>query len=203
MNNMRPGQRIKFWSPRFLNQPDVAAPGTLRILAGIAMLSVAGVPFYAVVVALGGRDMYSAEAIYITTVHFVLPFALFYSVNANSPLSRPIVAIYTLVLGGMTIAGEGFLGKLPVDEGLRTTVTIVIVVAVLVWLAHSPKMRAYYALLRGDDVPIELQERQEELTTTDWMGPRAKALLSSILDHLETVILLAFIVVVFAAVVSM
>ena len=203
MNNMRPGQRIKFWSPKFLNQPDVSAPGMLRIIAGIAMLSVAAVPFYAVVVALSGREVYSGEAIYIATVHFVLPFALFYSVNANSPLSRPIAAIYALVVGGMTVAGKGFLGQLPVNEGLRTTVAMAVVVTILVWLAHSPKMRAYYALLRGDEIPFELEERQDELTTTDWMGPRAKALLSSILEHLETVVLLAFIAVVFAALATM
>jgi len=203
MNNMRPGQRIKFWSPKFLSQPDVAAPGVLRIIAGMAMLSVAGVPFYAVILAFNGGEIYSAEAMYITTVHFILPFALFYAVNANSPLSRPIIAVYIVVLGGMTVAGKGFLGKLPVDETLKDTAAILVVVAVLLWLMHSPKMRIYYALLWGREIPVELEERREQLTTTDWLGPRGKAVLSSVFDNLETVVLLGFIVVVILAFVGL
>jgi hypothetical protein len=141
----------------------------------------------------------SGDSKYIATVHFILPFALFYAVNANSPLSRPIIAIYIVVLGAMTIAGKGFLGKLPVNETLKVTGVIVVVVAVLLWLMHSPKMRIYYALLWGQEIPIELEERREKLTTTDWLGPRGKAVLSSILENLETVVLLGFIAAVILA----
>lgn len=199
MPHMRPGQRIRFWSPRFLNQPDVAAPGLLRLLAGIGMFSVAGVPMYAVALAVTGADIDSAEAIYVAVVHFVLPLGLFYAVNANSPLSRPILTVYFLVLAVATYLGKGFLGHLAADHVVTQAATIVILPVILLWLYATPKMRVYYALIRGRDVPFELEARRDDLTTTDWLGPRGKAILSTLLDNLETIVLLGFILAALAA----
>lgn len=203
MTNMRPGQRIRFWSPRFLNQPGVAAPGLLRLLAGVGMFSVAGVPLYAVALALTGTDVDNAEAAYVAVVHFILPLGLFYAVNANSPLSRPIVTIYILVLGTATYMGKGFLGHLAVDDVVIRSVTLAVVPVVLLWLYATPKMRVYYALIRGRDVPFELEARRDDLTTTDWLGPRGKAMLTAFLDNLETIVLMGFILATLAALVSM
>jgi len=203
MTHMRPGQRIRFWSPKFLNQPDVAAPGLLRLLAGIGMFSVAGVPMYAVALAVTGSTIDSAEAIYVAVVHFVLPLGLFYAVNANSPLSRPIVTLYFLTLGVATYPGKGFLGHLAADHVVTQAATIVTLPVILLWLYATPKMRVYYALIRGRDVPFELEERRDELTTTDWLGPRGKAILTRVLDNLETIVLVGFILATFAAVGSM
>lgn len=199
MTHMRPGQRIRFWSPKFLNEPDVAAPGLLRLLAGVGMFSVAGVPMYAVALAVTGTDIDNAEAAYVAVVHFVLPLGLFYAVNANSPLSRPIVAVYFLILGVATYLGKGFLGHIAIDQVITQAATIVILPVVLLWLYATPKMRVYYALIRGRDIPFELEERRNDLTTTDWLGPRSKAMLSAVLDNMETIVLMGFILATLAA----
>lgn len=99
MVHMRPGTRIKFWSP------------------------------------------------------LILPFCVFYAISMNSPLSRPCITAYTMLLGCSAIFGEGLLGGLHPDIVARASVGIPVMLVVMGWLYGSPKMRFYYSTLRGRPVP--------------------------------------------------
>ena len=48
MSHMRPGMKIRFWTPRVKNRPDVDPPGLLKLVAALAILSVVAVLVYAV-----------------------------------------------------------------------------------------------------------------------------------------------------------
>ncbi|RZV39047.1 MAG: hypothetical protein EX272_01105 [Chromatiales bacterium] len=206
MVHMRPGQRIKFWSPRFENRPDVEPPALLKLLGGLSMFSVAGTLVYAVAVSMGDSGTFEPtgfDAFYIAVLHFILPFGVFYSINMNSPLSRPIIALYALVLSGATIAGKGFLGNLPVDDSLRLYATMAVALLVFGWLYGTPKMRFYYLTISGKTLPPELEARADELRAGPWLGPRGRAILEWFVDHMETLVLLGFIAAVLIAVGTM
>jgi len=200
--HMRPGTIIKFWSPRFENRPDVEPPVLLKLVGGLSMFSVVGTLVYAVAVSMGDTGTYEPtgiEALYIAVLHFVLPFGVFYSINMNSPLSRPIIAVYTLVLSAATIAGEGFLGNLLSDDSLRLYAALAVAVPVLAWLFASPKMRFYYATISGKPLPPALEARANELRGGPWLSPRGRAVLEWFVDHMETLVLLGFIALVLIA----
>lgn len=205
MTNMRPGVKIKFWSPRYTNRPDVVAPGLLRIFGGFSIFSVIGF----LVFAIGHAFLYSnaegneLEVLYATVLHFALPLAVFYLVTSNSPLSRHVIALYVGVICGATIAGKGYLGGLDVDPNHRLILCVAVSAAMFGWLYLSPKMRYYFAAVSGKPIPIDLAGREEELQPKDWLTPKAKAALAWFLDHLETSVLLGFIGLTIYAYVSM
>lgn len=201
MPQMRPGIKVKLWSPRFTNRPDVTPPGLLRLLGGISFFSVIGFLVYAV-----GQDFLNfdvaaepEEIAYVTVLHFILPLLLFYLIISNSPLSRWVIAAYTAILSGATMLGKGVLGSMTRDAPYAEAVAIAITVVVLLWLFASPKMRYYYATISGRPIPFDLEDRAHELQSGSLLGPRSRAILEWVLDHAETTVLLAFIVLVFYA----
>lgn len=201
MPQMRPGIKVKLWSPRFTNRPDVAPPGLLRLLGGISFFSVIGFLVFAV-----GQDFLNfdvaaepAEIAYVTMLHFVLPLLLFYLIISNSPLSRWVIVVYTATLCGATATGKGVLGRMAQDALYVEAIAIAISVVILLWLFASPRMRFYYATISGRPIPIDLEERAHELQSGSLLGPRSRVILEWILDHAETTVLLAFIVLVFYA----
>jgi len=195
--HMRPGTIIKFWSPRFENRPDVEPPALLKLVGALSMFSVAGALVYAVArqMAVGGTaEVVGYEAMYVAILHFVLPFGVFYSINMNSPLSRLIIAVYTIVLSVATILGKGFLGTLPVEDSLKLYAPLGIAALVLGWLFTSPKMRFYYSSISGKPIPPELEARADELRGGPWLGPRGRAILEWFIDHAETAVLMGFLI---------
>lgn len=203
---MRPGTIIKFWSPRFENRPDVEPPTLLKLVGALSIFSIVGALIYAVAqqMAVGGSaEVVGVEALYVAVLHFILPFGVFYSINMNSPLSRPIIALYALMLSGATIAGKGFLGNLPVDESLRLYTTVAVALLVFSWLYGTPKMRFYYLTISGKPLPPELEARADELRAGPRLGPRGRAILEWFVDHMETLVLLGFIAAVLIAVGTM
>lgn len=201
--HMRPGTIIKFWSPRFENRPDVEPPALLKLIGALSVFSIVGALVYAVARQLasgGSAEVGGVEAMYVAVLHFVLPFGVFYTINMNSPLSRPIIAVYALVLSAATIAGKGFLGSLPIDDSLRLYATLAIAVPVFGWLFASPKMRFYYATISNRPVPLALEAKADELRGGPLLGPRGRAILEWFVDHMETLVLLGFIAAVLIAV---
>lgn len=203
---LRPGTIIKFWSPRFENRPDVEPPALLKLLGALSMFSIVGALVYAVAVSMavgGSAEPVGISALYVAVLHFVLPFGVFYAINMNSPVSRVIIAVYTLVLCSATILGKGVLGSLSPDDSLRLYASVAVAVPVLSWLFASPKMRFYYATISGKPIPPELEARADELRGGPWLGPRGRAVLEWFVDHMETLVLLGFIAAVLIAVGSM
>jgi len=193
--HMRPGTIIKFWSPRFENRPDVEPPALLKLVGALSIFSVVGALVYAVAqqMAVGGSaEVVGVEALYVAVLHFVMPFGVFYTINMNSPLSRLIIAVYTLVLSAATIAGKGFLGSLPVDDSLRLYATLAVALPVFGWLYGSPKMRFYYLTISGKPLPPELEARADQLRGGPLLGPRSRSILEWFVDNMETAVLMGF-----------
>lgn len=205
MGTKRPGVKIPFGSPDFKNKPDVEPPGFLRIIAAFSVFSIIGTTVYSVFVTttgLGQSDLDSEKAIYVAVLHFLLPISVVIAISTNSHLSRFLISAYFLVLGCATFMGRGYLGTVPLDDGLRATLSIVVVGLILVWLFGSSKSRYYYSLIAGKDLPKDLVGRDSELAGKHWLSAGTKSLVNWTADHLETFVLLGFVVVVIYAFMS-
>ena len=204
MTLMRPGTKIRFWTPRFKHRPDVEPPGLLKLVSATCIVSVVGFLVYAVAQTLTQPSLVSNgwEVAYVALLHFVLPFAAFYSITTNSRLSRAALTVYVVTLGVATIAGEGLLGSLPIEPVYRTATAAAALVIVLAWLYASPNMRYYYAALSDKPIPPDLVAREAELRPKPLLSPRARAVVSACLDYVEIFVLLGFIAVVIFAVLS-
>ena len=204
MGLFRPGTKVRFWTPGFKNQPSVEPPASLRLVSALSICSVVGVLIYAVVVALRvDVSSVSAElAAYVAVLHFLLPTGIAYAIATNSPMSRPLILVYLLLLGGATAAGLGYLGSFPVPASIRIPISGAAFVLVTLWLYRSPGMRVFYAVLADKPVPPALATRSEDIIESNKIDPRLRATIDWVSDHLETVVLLGFIVVVIYAFVS-
>lgn len=201
---MRPGTKVRFFSPRFTNRPEVEPPGLLRLLGATSILSVVGFLVYAVAQNLTrtGTGAGGPEMAYVATLHFVLPLAAFYSITTNSRLSRIVITIYALTLGAATISGRGILGELPIDPAYRIAITAGALLITFAWLFGSPRIRYYYAALSDKPIPPDLASRESELQPKNWLSPKVRSAVVACLDYIETIVLLGFIVVVIYAFIS-
>jgi hypothetical protein len=196
---MRPGTKVRLWSPKFTNRPDVEPPALLKLVGAISVFSAAASLVYAVFATLNFAGPVGAEAAYVAVLHFVLPVCIFYTINVNSPLSRFAIGLYVITLSAATVLGKGFLGSLPISQTSRVAAAVAGVALVLLWLSVSPKMRFYYAVITGRPVPEELKARTDELRGGFTLSPRASTVLEWLVDRMETAVLLGFIAVVFYA----
>ena len=199
---MRPGAKVKLWSPKFTNCPDAEPPALLKLAGALSLFSVVGALIYAIAMALAGSgssEPTGVVTIYVAVLHFVLPVCVFYTINTNSPLSRFAIGFYIVVLGLATIAGRGFLGNLPVPETTRVVASVAVMAMIIYWLFGSPKMRFYYATIANRSVPDDLLVRAGELRGGISLSTKARTVLEWIVDRMETAVLLAFIAVVLYA----
>ena len=205
-STMRPGIKVRLWSPRFKNRPSVEPPGLLRLVSALSILSIVGVLLYSVIVAVSGIGstwgIEPNEALYIAIFHFVLPLCVAYTISSNHPISRLLIAFYGMALCTATVLGKGFLGNLRIDSTIRSLVSAILLLIVLTWLFRSPKMRYYYALVSGQPVPEDLQSRASELEGRNWISPKTRSALDWVADRMETILLLGMIVAVIFAFVS-
>ena len=202
---MRPGTKVRLWSPKFSHRPDVEPPAMLRFVAALSVFSVVGVLVYSIAVALavGGGGIAPLQALYVAVLHFVLPVGVFYTVNVNSSLSRPIISVYAVVLSTMTSTGHGVLGKIDADPPTRIAICAAVCIAVLSWLYGSPRMRFYYASLTGKGIPDDLVGREKDLVGGVRLPARLRRFLEWFVDHGETLVLVGFILLAVYAVLSM
>ena len=206
MGDMRPGVKVRFWSPKFKHKPAVEPPGLLRLISGLCVFSVVGVLLYAVAISLDGIRYATPSAIdaaYIAVLHFLLPLSITYTVTGNYPSSRFLLSVYFIVLYGATMMGKGFLATVGSNPTARAIVATGLFVVLIAWLFRSPRMRIYYVLLRDQPVPDDLADRAWELAAKSSLSPKTKRFMEWLTDHLETVVLVGFIVLVIYAWASM
>ncbi len=200
---MRPGVKFKLWSPKFTNRPDIEPPALLKFVGTFSVLSAFGFLVFAVAIVIvpygTSHEPDWVEALYVATLHFILPIGVFYTVMVNSPLSRYMIAIHIVTLTVATIAGRGYLGQLPVSDDTRVIASAAIMTIVLAWLFGSPKMRFYYAVISGKPVPEDLRSRVDELRGGVLLHPKVRAMLEWVIDRLEIAVMLGFIFLVFYA----
>jgi hypothetical protein len=185
--------------------PGVEPPGLLKAAGALSILSVVGVLLYAVaqsVTGTGGLETRGIAAAYLAVLHFVLPFVVFYTITANSPLSRLAIAAYVLILSTATMAGKGLLGELQFDPVHKAFAAVAVSVVVFYWLFGSARMRFYYAAISNKPMSPDLASRAEELHGGNWLSPKARESLAWFLDHMETIVLVGFIVAAIYAFVS-
>lgn len=202
MGLLRPGTKVRFWTPGYKNRPDVSPPGLLRLVSACSVLSVVGVLLYAIAMTLTSLSFIQVdpiEAAYVATLHFVLPLCIFYAVSTNSVLSRPLIGVYFATLYVATVAGIGFLGHLPIDETTTIACATLGLVCIAWWLLRSARMRLYYALIGDRPVPQDLAGRVDELKYRYALSPAAKARIDWVIDHMENLVILGFIVAVLIA----
>ena len=70
---MRPDTKVRLWSPKFTNRPDVEPPALLKLVGAISVFSAAASLVYAVFATLNFAGPVGAEAAYVAVLHFVLP----------------------------------------------------------------------------------------------------------------------------------
>ncbi len=201
---MRPGIKVRLWTPRFKNKPDIEPPGLLRLVAVLSIFSIIGVLIYAVAISITGihTGPDAQSAAYVAVLHFLLPLSIAYTIGGNHPLSRTLIAIYVVVLGAATLFGVGFLGELRIGESIKVIGSVAFLSTVLIWLFRDPRMRYYYALVSNQPIPPDLEARAPELAGRNWLKPKTKAVIEWFADYLETVVLLGFIAGVIYAFIS-
>lgn len=204
MTQMRPGIKVRLWTPRFKNQPDIQPPGLLRLVSVLSIFSVIGVLFYAIAITTTGSlpEPDPVGATYVAVLHFVLPLMVTYTISGNYSSSRILITIYVAVLYGAILLGIGYLGRLETEPAVKEIVTTAAVAVIAAWLYRSPKMRFYYAIVSGKPVPSDLVGREEELAGRAWLSPKRRATLEKVADNLETLVLFGFIAVVVYALIS-
>jgi hypothetical protein len=205
MGLLRPGTKVRFWTPGYKNKPTVHPPGLLSLVSVLSLFSAIGTLIYAVIQLLsaaGGSGIDAQQSIYIAFLHFLLPICVAYTISTNSPYSRILILLYCAVLYAATLAGKGYLGALEIDASDKTIVASGILLIVILWLFASPKMRLYYVLISDRPIPEELESRAPELLGKTWLGPKGTKALEWLTDNLETAVLIGFIVVAVYAAVS-
>lgn len=192
---MRPGVKVKLWSPKFTNRPDAVPPGLLKLVGILSIISVIGFLVFAVgqTLSYSQLDATAAEATYLVVLHFILPLAAFYTISVNSPLSRWLIVIYAIALSIATVAGKGVLGNLPGNPVYRTEIAIGALAVVLLWVFASPRMRYYYAIISNEPIPADLEARAAELEPKILIGPRTRAAMGWFVDNAASMVMLGFI----------
>ncbi|MEM7312336.1 MAG: hypothetical protein AAF497_04210 [Planctomycetota bacterium] len=141
-------------------------------------------------------------ALYIAVLHFLLPISVAYTIMMNHRISRLLISIYVTVLFVATLLGKGLLGSIPLAADIRAILATALFGVIIAWLYRAPKMRYYYALLSGEPVSDDLLERSEELAGHHWLSSKTKSVIEWFADHLETAVLLGFVVVAIYAFIS-
>lgn len=192
------------WTGGYTHKSSVDAPWLLKFAAVLAILSIVGALLFGVAVAIGAMDigMSANTAIYIAVLHFLMPIGVVYTVTTNSLLSRFIILVYVVTLYVATMRGMGVLGTLDIDPTLRGAVATGILFVVVLWLFGSPKMRLYYALISNSEIPSELESQAAAYMDGSKLNPRVRRALDWIADHVETIVLLGFIILAVYAAVS-
>ena len=204
MGTRRPGTIIRFWNPRFTNQPDIGPPLLLRLVSGLAILSVVGTLLYAVsttLSAVGAAGLTSNQSLYVAVLHLVLPLVAAYTISNNYPVSRSVLVVYSLVLTAATVLGVGVLGQLAAKQPVIAVGVPAAFTGFVFWLFLGRKLKVYYWLIAGKPVPDEFRDAAEALREDRWLNPRVRDTMNRILDKLEIITMVSFIVIVLLAVV--
>ncbi len=204
MGTRRPGTTIRFWNPRFTNQPDIGPPLLLRLVSGLAILSVVGTLLFAVFTtlsAVGVADLTSTQSLYVAVLHFVLPLVAAYTISNNYPISRLVVVVYSVMLTAATLLGIGLLGQLARQQPIIAVGVPAMFTALVFWLYLGRRPTVYYRLIAGKSVPDELRDVAESLREDKWLNPRVRDRMNRLLDKLEIITMVSFIVIVLLAVI--
>lgn len=188
---MRGAGKIKFWTGGYINRPGVTPPLFLRlIMIGLLLLSMATV-FFGVFGVMGHFDVHEdlpVRMIITAVLFFLLPILVVYALVTNHPSSRPVLILFLAAVSAF-IAHDHFAGPAAIPD-MAIIAVFVAFATIAVWLYASPRCRVYFALIRGEDIPDDLQHLAGHLiapTATERFARRTW----DILEPLSPVVLIA------------
>lgn len=159
-----PAGKLRLWAGQPVNAPFVTPPLSLRVALVMCILSVTGTLIYGVAVQLRtSTNVAVVELVYVTVLHFLLPLLIAWSIAVNRQFSRPLLAIYTLLV---TFEAFFWIRAQSWPQQNQTYAWLGLATAVLlvfVWLYATLRMRIYYALISGRALPDGLPRSAEEI----------------------------------------
>lgn len=155
-----------------VNQPDVPPPLGLAVAAALCILPLVALLVLGIAQLLSQHadSMYSAkESLILAVVAGVLPMLTIHSITTNRSMSRWLLLSLVCGLLLLSLRWIDLFNTAP-SFGLAAFLLL----AIGWWLFRSPRMRVYYALISGNEIPqdlshIELRTRTEEAIVS-WLG---------------------------------
>lgn len=199
-----PAGKFYLWYGQPVNVPHVTPPLSLRAFLVVCILSVTGTLFYGVATELGGGPRYSPlEMTGIAIVYFVLPVLAAHTISTNHAVSRTLISVFLVAL---TTRALSILESASIGDDARAILMLVgfVVAGLLVWwLFFSMKIRVYYALITGADIPIGLDRPVEEVLGASPMERRFGRFAKKVAPYTEKILIVLVIVTVILAWASM
>ncbi len=156
--------KLRLWVGQPVNAPFVTPPISLRGFLIVCILSVTGTLFYAVATQLRvGTSTPDVKEIFVSLLYFVLPVLIAHSIAVNRAISRPLIVIYTSAIAYQIFR---WLERTPESFQYRTESLFsvgIVVLMILWWLFGNMKMRVYYALISGRDLPDDIPLPADEI----------------------------------------
>jgi hypothetical protein len=152
--------RFRLWSGQPVNAPMVTPPLSLRAVLVLCIVSVTGTLLYGVATELStgaGSDKSLAALLAIVACYFLLPMLIAHTIATNRAQSRVLILAY---VAAVIYALAGVLEAARLDSAGRGVAVAGLVAAPLLiawWLYRSPRLRLYYALVAGKEVPDDLR----------------------------------------------
>lgn len=202
MYHMRPGSRIPKGSKSYKAHPSVDPPVLLRLAAVLSVLSIIMVLIAYVIGALSSSSanyFEPATALYIAIGFFIIPLGIVHTVSMNNPLSRSLLLIFVFMNIAAVCLDFPFYADLPLAFRDKVIAICFIGSVILYWLFRNPRARYYYAAITGRPLAKDLAQREQELADNKWLSAGAQRKLDWFTEHMETIILLGFVVVVLLA----
>jgi len=192
-----PNTRVSLRSWGFINKPSVSPPGLLKVVFLLCILSTIGTLLYGVFTTISIQsDMYDTPLLQmaVASLHFLLPIVIAYTIVVNSPLSRPLILVYTVSISAVFLNQWQLSGLELTLSTSRLAIVIIGAGTVIFWLYRSKKMRYYYALVSDRVVPEDLLPYGESLIGDSWLNEKLRSRINWLANHLESIVLIGFII---------
>ena len=196
-----PTGRLRLWWGQPVNAPFVTPPASLRFMLILCVLSVTGTLIYSVATTLAMSTIPSATYLAIALVYFILPVLIAHAIAVNRWHSRPLIVVYSLAIAWQAAR---WLEALPdAERQLGYVWTGIFLLVVFSWLYGSMKLRVYYALITGRELPKGLRVPAEDILAPGPVERVFRRFAAFIGPHIELATLIVGIIFVIAAVAAM
>lgn len=159
-----PAGKIKLWVGQPVNAPFVTPPISLRLALIVCVISVTGTLVYAVAVQLRmGYETAHAAMIFVAVLYFVLPVLIAHSIAVNRWFSRPLLLIYAFAVAFQVVShalGQPWTRE---EKAGVLFLTGIVCAGIFWWLYWTVKMRVYYAMISGRELPTGLDRPVDEI----------------------------------------
>jgi len=186
-----PAGKFRLWVGQPVNAPFVTPPISLRGFLIVCILSVTGTLLYAVDTQLRmGTSTPGGKEIFVSLLYFILPVLIAHSIAVNRSISRPLIVLYTSAIAFQIFR---WLEGRPESFQYRTECIASVSIGFLMilwWLFGNIKMRVYYALISGRDLPDDLPLPADELLAPGRFERSFRRIARKVAPHTEKAIVI-------------